>query len=631
MSRLYVTTPIYYVSDAPHLGHAYTTIVADTLARFRRLRDGAAAVRFLTGTDDHGQKIARLAEQAGVAPQAFADKFADAYRATWKALEISNDDFIRTTDPDHEEVVRELWRTLEKKGDIYEGEYEGWYCVPCEQFYTEKELGPGNQCPVHQRPVEKIKEKSLYFRLSKYRDTLLAHYQKNPKFVQPPERMNEILSFVRGELRDLSVSRTTFTWGVPVPDHEGHVIYVWIDALTNYVSATRRAPMAGFWDDDVEIVHLMGKEISRFHAVYWPAMLLAAGWRLPTTIFCHGWWTVNGEKMSKTRGNVVDPLALSADIGVDAFRYFVLREVPLGLDGDFSHEALITRYNAELANDLGNLVNRTLGMVDKYFAGALPERHDEELARDAAETRTRVAAQMDALAPSAALSELWALVRRCNAYIDQSAPWNADVERKAQILWNVLEALRHLAQLLDPFLPERAAEMRRQLGVPGPAVWPEWSRARAWRVEKAVPLFPRIDDDRKAELLAKWLPPAPAPTEPKAPAPAPSDGTISYEEFQRLDLRVGQVVGAEPVPKAKKLLKLTIDVGGTQPRQVVAGIAETYRPEELVGKKVIFLANLKPATIRGVLSEGMVLAAGDATVVALSGIDRDAAVGTKVR
>jgi methionyl-tRNA synthetase len=631
MSRFYITTPIYYVSDVPHLGHAYTTVVADTLARFSRLR--GQPTRFLTGTDDHGQKIARLAETAGTTARAYADKYADAYRTTWQKLGISNDDFIRTTDPDHEAVVQDLWRAMMKNGALYVGDYEGWYCVACEQFYTEKDLEntrtqSGFDCPMHKRAVEKVKEKSYYFRLSQYAQPLLDHYEKHPEFIQPEIRRNEVTQFVKSGLQDLSVSRTTFAWGIPVPDEPGHVIYVWLDALTNYYSATRRSADAKqFWDDpDSRIVHLIGKEISRFHAVYWPAFLMAAGWPLPKTVFAHGWWTVNGEKMSKTLGNVVDPVSLSEDIGVDAFRYFVLREVPLGADGDFAHEALITRYNAELANDLGNLLNRTLGMVQKYgvtpVAGLGPFPLAQHL--DAATLH------MDQLQPSRALEEIWALVRAGNGYIDAKAPWKPEANR-VEILGNVLELCRALAHVLSPFIPTKAREMLRQLGLDEPAEFPNWKTGNSFTVQAGTPLFPRIDEERKAALLAKWRPQREAPA---AATAADGKSHITFEEFQKLDLRVGKVVAAQPVPKAKKLLQLTVDIG-SEKRQVVAGIAEKYTAEAVIGKNVIFLANLKPATIRGVLSEGMILAAqndrAEEAVVALVGLDADVPPGTKVR
>ncbi|MGZ3429238.1 MAG: methionine--tRNA ligase, partial [Polyangia bacterium] len=592
--RFYITTPIYYVSDVPHIGHAYTTIVCDALSRYHRLR--GHQTRFLTGTDEHGQKIARMADAAKVTPRQYADKFADAYRATWTALEIANDDFIRTTDADHEATVQELWRAMEKNGTIYEGEYEGWYCVPCERFYTDKELLPGNLCPDHKLAVERVKEKSYYFKLSQFTQPLLDLYAAHPEFIQPAQRRNEVTAFVKEGLRDLSISRTTFAWGVPVPDRPGHIVYVWLDALCNYYSATRRSKEArAFWDEPREpgsqIVHMIGKEISRFHAVYWPAFLMAAGWPLPTTIFAHGWWTVDGEKMSKTLGNVVDPLKLANDVGVDAFRYHVLREIPLGADGDFNHEQFIGRYNAELANDLGNLLNRTLGMVHKYGTPPKSTATDPFIVAAAMEGYVRA---LDDFQPSKALEELWGLVRKGNGYIDEKAPWKPDAPR-AEILGNVLELCRVLSHLLEPFMPERALALRGQLGVDEPTAWPKW-QSREFTPTAATPLFPRIDEDRKKELLERWRP------KKAAVAEAPKDkddGRISFDEFGKVDLRVAKIVAAEAVPKAKKLLKLTVDLGEEQ-RQVVAGIAEAYAPETLVGKKVIFVANLKPATIRGV-------------------------------
>jgi methionyl-tRNA synthetase len=617
--RFYITTPIYYVTDVPHIGHAYTTIVCDAIARYHRLRGDET--HFLTGTDEHGQKIERMAAERGVGPAKYAEKVSDAYKASWKALEISNDDFIRTTDADHEKLVQEFWNRLVERGEIYLGHYEGWYCVPCEQFYTEKELNPGNVCPVHKKPVEKVKEESYYFRLSKYQEPLLKWYDEHARFVMPESRKNEVRAFVAGGLEDLSVSRTTFKWGVPVPGNDKHVIYVWMDALLNYWTASQRPAMKGAWSDDVEIVHMIGKEISRFHAVYWPAMLMAAGIKLPTTIFAHGWWTVDGEKMSKTIGNVVDPLKLANDVGVDAVRYHMLREIPLGADGDFNHEQFIGRYNAELANDLGNLLNRTLGMVHKY--GITPASTSDPFKIDGPMAAYQKA--MTDFQTSKALEELWALVRAGNAYIDQKAPWKPESPR-AEILGNVLELCRVLSHLLEPFIPERALALRAQLGVEEATAWPHWEM-RTFAPQPGTPLFPRIDDERKKELLERWRPHKAAP---EAAAGADDAGKISFDEFGKVDLRVAKIVSAEPVPKAKKLLKLVVDLGEEQ-RQVVAGIAEAYAPEQLVGKKVIFVANLKPATIRGVESQGMILAAGGEQILGLSAIDRDVPPGTKVR
>jgi methionyl-tRNA synthetase len=646
--RFYVTTPIYYVSDVPHLGHAYTTVVADALGRYHRLRGDAT--RFLTGTDDHGQKIERMAAAHGKSPKVYADEIAAVYQSLWRRLAVANDDFIRTTDADHERVVQDLWKKMEARGDVYLGDYEGWYCVSCEQFYTEKELDPGNLCAVHKRPAERVKEKGYFFRLSRYQQPLLDFYDRVKRdtgrtFIEPAIRMNEVRAFVEGGLEDLSVSRSTFTWGVPVPDRPGSVIYVWIDALTNYYSATRRGDAQPFWDDpSTEIVHLMGKEITRFHAVYWPAMLMSAGLRPPSKIVAHGWWTVDGEKMSKTLGNVVDPARLADDLGADAFRYFVMREVPLGADGDFSHEALLQRYNAELANDLGNLLNRVLGMVGRYLGADVTWRQldDETLKGDASKIVDRFATEMDEFHPSRALDEIFSYVRLVNGFIEAQAPWKQKKPDQEVILWNALEACRIIAHLIEPFMPERAAEMRRQLGRSDEQPHlPSWTSGKAFRVQPGTPLFPRVDEDRRKELLAKWAPKPPAATQQAGAASQQQDAAsqqqgragvqpIAYEEFARLDLRVATITAAERVPKKDKLLKLSVDLGGEQ-RQVVAGIAAAYAPETLIGRKVIFLANLKPAKIGGVVSEGMILAAGEAEILALSALDRDCPAGTRVR
>ncbi len=641
--RFYITTPIYYVSDPPHIGHAYTTIVADAIARYHRMRGDTT--HYLTGTDEHGQKISRIAEERGKTAQAYADEIADRYRDAWTQLHITNDDFIRTTDADHERVVQELWRILEKKGDIYLAEYEGPYCVACEQFYTDKELVGGN-CPVHKRPVETLKESSFYFRLSRYKQQLLDWYDRVQP-VKPAQRMNEVRAFVEGDLRDLSVSRTTFTWGVPVPDHPGHVVYVWIDALSNYYSATKRMERTkgvDFWpppgEGGTQIVHVLGKEISRFHAVYWPALLMAAGLRLPDVVFCHGWWTVDGEKMSKTQGNVVDPLKLAADLGADAVRYFLLREVPLGLDGDFSHEALLQRFNSELANDLGNLLNRTLGMVHKYFPdGKVPAREGQPDVLDTAAITAQVEEHYQALAPSKALESIFQLVRATNAYIDQQAPWKATSD-KPEILGNVLETCRLIAHLISPVMPERARALLAQLGgelASEPFSIVRWEGKRAFSPSVGTPLFPRLDDDTRKALLAKWRPApataAPAATASRSPsAPPSSENQITFDDFGKMELRVAQIVAAEPVPKAKKLLQLQVDLGSHGKRQVVAGIAAAYQPAQLVGKKIILVCNLQPATIRGVRSEGMILAAGEESILGLSTVDApDVPLGTRVR
>lgn len=666
-SLYYLTTPIYYASDVPHIGHAYTTIVGDAIARYERLRRGASQVFYLTGTDEHGEKIERASAAAGLQPQAWVDRIADEYRQAWHELHIQYDDFIRTTEPRHEQVVQEIWKRLVERDDIYLDHYEGLYCVACEGFYLEKDLLPGNLCPDHKRPVELVREESYFFRLSKYQQPLLDLYSRQPDFIEPKRRMNEVKSFVEGGLRDLSVSRTSFRWGVPVPGSDKHVIYVWIDALSNYFSALQGSERTrAFWGthEQPRAIHLMGKEIIRFHAVYWPAVLMAAGIPIPHKVLAHGWWTVDGEKMGKSLGNVVDPRKLGADIGVDAVRYFVLREIPLGEDGDFSYDALLNRYNSELANDLGNLLNRTLAMVEKFSSGqarrwpetASDEVRGQRLAEQALRRRAEVEAAMSEPQPQRALEALFALVREGNTYLEQQAPFTrvkTDPDGAAHILYNVLELLRWLGLMLEPFVPERAVELRRQLGLPEPekGAWPQtWGEfPDGLKVAKGATLFPRIDPDRQKELLEKWRaarraaeekaraatqPAVAAPTPPPAASPpatsaVPAD--ISFDEFKKLDLRVAQVISCERVPKKDKLLKVELDVGPLGHRHVVAGLAQFITPEEMVGKRVVIVANLKPAKIGGILSQGMILAIGEASIVGLLAPDRDVAIGEAIR
>jgi methionyl-tRNA synthetase len=657
-SRFYLTTPIYYASDVPHIGHAYTTIVGDAIARYERLRRGPEQVFYLTGTDEHGEKIERAAAATNLSPQAFLERVVEEYKTTWQALHIRYDDFIRTTEPRHERVVQEIWRTLVKKGDIYMGHYEGLYCVACESFYLEKDLLPGNICPDHKRPVETVREEGFFFRLSKYQQPLLDLYSQRPDFIEPRRRANEVRAFVEAGLKDLSVSRSSFTWGVPVPDAPGHIIYVWIDALTNYYSALQSPPeRRGFWGtaEDPLAIHLIGKEIVRFHAVYWPALLMAAGLPLPKKIVAHGWWTVDGEKMSKTLGNVVDPRQISADLGADALRYFLLREIPLGEDGDFSYDALVTRYNSELANDLGNLLNRTLAMVEKFSGGvAKKPPQADRLADIAAARRDEMAAAMAELQPQKALEALFALVREGNTYLEKEAPFTrvkTDPEGAAHTLYNVLELLRWIGMLLQPFLPERALELRRQLGLPKPeqAAWPTaWGELPdGTAVQKGATLFPRLDPDRQKELLDKWRaarraaeakkqndsPPAAAPVQtPAAPAaPAAAAPEITIDEFKKLDLRIAKVLSCEKAPKKDRLLKVELDLGPMGKRQVVAGLAELCTPEEMVGRTVAFLQNLKPAKIGGIVSAGMILAVGDEKILGLLTADRDIPPGSPIR
>jgi methionyl-tRNA synthetase len=646
-SAFYITTPIYYVNDAPHIGHAYTSIIADTLRRYHRARGQATFM--LTGTDEHGEKIELAAAKAGRTPKEFADGVVLRFRETWKHLSVEPDDFIRTTDPRHAPVVAEIWKRMEAAGDIYLGEYEGWYCVGCEAFYTDGQLDPGNVCPVHKTPVARVKEPSFFFRMSRYQDRLLEHFEKHPEFVQPESRRNEIVSFIRGGLRDLSVSRTSFTWGIPVPGHPSHVVYVWLDALVNYISALGGPGHADYERYWPVACHLIGKDILRFHTVYWPTFLMSAGLPLPREVHVHGWWTVRGQKISKSLpATVVNPNQIAADIGPDPLRYFLLREMPVGGDGDFSYEALIGRMNSDLANDLGNLVNRTLAMTDKYVGGIVPPASPAldagglhaELAALAGRVKEEAERHFDAWQPSRALEVIWELVRGANRYVDASGPWTLakDPNRKVEldhVLHTFLEAVLWSALLVAPVMPGKSAEILAQLGQADRAGgWPAtWNRElpSGARIARGGQVFPRIDDARQAELLARWLPPEVQGAPPPAPAPS-SDGTIAYDDFAKLDLRVAVVLEAERVPKSDKLLKLRIDLGGAE-RQVVAGIAEAYRPDDLVGRRVIFLANLAARKIRGIESQGMILAASPKEgekVLALLALDREVPAGTKI-
>ena len=658
MPRFYVTTPIYYVNSVPHLGTFYTTAVADALARYHRARYGKENVFFLTGLDEHGQKIERIARARGMEPQAYCDTIAAQFQEIWKRLEISNDDFIRTTQPRHQRAVAEMWARMAAQGDIYQAEYDGMYCVGCEEAKTEDDVITENGvklCPIHRTPVEKVKEKNYFFRLSKYADRLLAWYSSSPSPVRPESRRNEVRSFVEGGLRDLSISRKveSVRWAIPVPGDPSQTVYVWIDALTNYLTVlggpdavAAGAGKAAFWRASH---HLIAKDILRFHAVYWPAMLWSAGLEPPAEIFCHGYLTVKGQKISKSMpATRVDPNAIAAELGVDALRYFVLREYTFGGDGDFTYEALFQRHESDLGNDLGNLLNRTVSMAHKFVGAELRARDrvgapaSAAFAEQAASLLQSCQLAWDDFNPSGALQATWSLVGEANAHIERTKPWAlAKDPAKRDDLVDMLavccETLRWAALTVAPAMPTAAGEILRQLGREADAgTWPTRFAWPGGTLTEPRPVFPRVDPDRQAALIAKWVPaeatapaaPAPAPKQAHAPAAAPAEITI--DDFAKIELRAAKVVAAERVPKADKLLKLTLDVGAEQ-RTVVSGIATAYAPEALVGKTVIYLANLKPAKLRGVLSQGMILAAGDAEVLGLSALDRDVPPGTPIR
>ena len=602
---------------------------------------------FLTGSDEHGQKIERIASSQGIEPKSYVDKIVDSFKVLWKRYNISYDDFVRTTDERHRRVVQEVFRRIYAKGDIYKGEYKGWYCTPCEAFWVETKLQDGN-CPDCGRPVELVKEESYFFRLSNYADRLLRHIEENPEFIQPESRRNEMVSFIKSGLEDLCVSRTTFDWGIPVPMDDDHVIYVWIDALTNYLTGSGflqdEEQFARYWPADL---HLVGKEIVRFHTIIWPIILMALDLPLPKTVFGHGWLLMEHDKMSKSKGNVVDPLELADEFGVDAIRYFLLREVSFGQDGNFSRRALIDRINADLANDLGNLLHRSVAMIGRYREGVIPQpgaltELEQDLQKLAAAAAADVNRHIDGLEINAALSAIWRLVSRANKYIDEAEPWTLNKtgqsERLDTVLYHLGETLRILALLVKSFMPETGDKMWAQLGISQPIESCRFEDT-AWgglqpgtKVVKGDPIFPRIDPEELAEVeeassVAETKQETADNTVKETAAAKP---LVSIEDFAKLDLRVAEIKAAEPVPGADRLLKLTVSVGEEE-RQIVAGIAQHYTPDALVGKRIVVVANLKPAKLRGVLSEGMLLAASTEGSLGLVTVERDLPSGAQVK
>lgn len=643
----YITTPIYYPSDKLHIGHAYTTVAADAIARYKRMR--GYDVMFLTGTDEHGQKIQRVAKENGVTPKEYVDHIVAGIKVLWEKLDISYDDFIRTTEKRHMEIVQKIFSRLLEKGDIYLGTYEGWYCTSCESYFTEHQLNEGH-CPDCGKNVEWVEEETYFFKMGKYVDRLLQYYEENPDFIQPESRKNEMINnFIKPGLEDLAVSRTSFDWGIPIKENPKHVIYVWLDALTNYITALGYgsdddSKFKNYWPADV---HLVGKEIVRFHTIYWPIILMALDLPLPKKVFAHGWLLMKDEKMSKSKGNVIDPVTLIDAYGLDALRYYLLREVPFGADGQFTPEQFVNRINFDLANDLGNLLNRTVAMITQYFDGLIPEytgsnnEFEQSLLQVNKEVREKYEEAIEQLQFSVALSSVWQLINRANKFIDETMPWKLakDPEKRnelASVMAHLTETLRRIAVMLQPFLTETPQKMFTQLGIHNKQLF-EWDSLAEFgqipagtKVEKGEPLFPRLDVKKEVAFIQSQMRGTKQNEEEKKTDAEEASSEITIDDFAKVELKVAEVLQCEPVKNADKLLKLKLDLG-EETRQVISGIAQFYKPEDLIGKKVICVTNLKPAKLRGEISEGMILAGEKDGRLALATVDADLPNGAIVK